>query len=82
MRRTILTAMVAALFALGSATAQFAASGKGGYGPANGSGYQGNGPKDGTGYGAKAGKKNGTGTCDGTGPKGAQRGTQSKGGRR
>lgn len=35
-----------------------------GYGPGNGSGNQGIGPRDGTGFGP------GTGTCDGTGPKG------------
>ena len=45
-------------------------SGKGGFGPANGSGNQGIGPKDGTGYGAVNVSGNGTGVCDGTGPKG------------
>jgi len=53
-----------------------------GYGPGNGSGNMGQGPKDGTGYGNKGGNgtgvcdgtgpKSGTGTCDGTGPKGMQ----------
>ena len=38
--------------------------GMGGYGPGDGTGNSGLGPKDGTGYGP------GTGTCDGTGPKG------------
>ena len=42
--------------------------GKGGYGPADGTGNQGIGPKDGTGYGPGTGS--GTGICDGTGPKG------------
>lgn len=40
--------------------------GKGGFGPADGTGNQGVGPKDGTGYGPGTG----TGICDGTGPKG------------
>lgn len=87
MKRTILTTIFAAMFALTTASAQFVAggnpqNGRGGYGPGNGTGNQGSGPKDGTGYGAKAGQKNGTGTCDRTGPKGQQRGTQSRGARR
>ncbi len=43
-----------------------------GHGPGNGTGNMGVGPKDGTGYGAKANgvTGNGTGVCDGTGPKG------------
>ena len=86
MKRT-LSIILAAAFTMASATAQFVPSGQGkGYGPKDGTGYQGNGPKDGTGYGAKAGKRDGTGpnsgTCDRTGPKGAQRGGQSRGGRR
>jgi hypothetical protein len=43
-------------------------SGRGGYGPGDGTGNQGIGPKDGTGYGSGSGA--GTGMCDGTGPKG------------
>jgi hypothetical protein len=87
MKRTILTTILAAMFAFSGASAQFVAgsnpsNGKAGYGPGNGTGNQGNGPKDGTGYGAKSGKGNGTGTCDRTGPKGAQGGTQGRGGRR
>ena len=45
--------------------------GKGGFGPANGTGNQVVGPKDGTGYGSGTGT--GTGICDGTGPKGNAR---------
>ncbi len=41
-----------------------------GYGPGDGTGNKGVGPKDGTGYGRKGSTLNGTGTCDGTGPKG------------
>ena len=70
MKRT-LSIILAAAFTLATASAQFAANGNQGYGP-----------KDGTGYGAKSGKGNGTGTCDQTGPKGSQRGGQSRGGRR
>jgi len=44
--------------------------GRGGYGPADGTGNKGVGPRDGSGFGAKAGG----GVCDGTGPKGAKRG--------
>jgi hypothetical protein len=40
--------------------------GKGGFGPGDGTGNSGLGPRDGTGYGSGSG----TGTCDGTGPKG------------
>ncbi len=40
--------------------------GKGAFGPGDGTGNSGIGPKDGTGYGSGFG----TGTCDGTGPKG------------
>lgn len=40
--------------------------GKGGFGPGDGTGNSGLGPRDGTGYGLGSG----TGTCDGTGPKG------------
>ena len=43
-----------------------------GYGPGDGTGNMGQGPKDGTGYGNKAGLATGTGTCDGSGPKGVQ----------
>jgi len=50
-------------------------SGKGGYGPQDGTGNKGVGPKDGTGNGTGAGTAN----CDGTGPKG-NRG--NKGGRK
>ena len=84
MKRTFLTAAIAAMFALG-AQAQFVPAQKG-YGPANGAGYQGNGPRDGSGYGAKAknGKRQGAGTCDQTGPKGPRGAPQrgSRGGRR
>ena len=45
-------------------------NGKGGYGPGNGAGNSGIGPRDGSGYGKTAGAGNGTGVCDGTGPKG------------
>jgi hypothetical protein len=71
MKRTILTATFAALFALSGLSAQFVPSGNGkGYGPRDGSGYQGKGPKDGTGYGAKSGKRGPSSPdCDGTGPK-------------
>jgi hypothetical protein len=41
-----------------------------GFGPGDGTGHSGIGPRDGTGYGPGAG----TGVCDGTGPKGKQRG--------
>jgi hypothetical protein len=41
-----------------------------GFGPGDGIGHSGIGPRDGTGYGPGAG----TGVCDGTGPKGKQRG--------
>ncbi len=41
-----------------------------GYGPGDGTGNSGVGPRDGTGFGPGQG----TGTCDGTGPKGKQRG--------
>lgn len=85
MKKQILMSVLAGVFALTSASAQFAASpakGKGGYGPGNGAGYNGSGPKDGTGYGAKAGKRNGTGTCDRTGPNGTQRAPQGRSGRR
>ena len=41
-----------------------------GYGPGDGTGHSGIGPRDGTGYGPGSG----TGDCDGTGPKGRQRG--------
>jgi len=41
--------------------------GRGGFGPADGSGNKGVGPRDGSGFGAKAG----AGVCDGTGPKGS-----------
>jgi hypothetical protein len=47
--------------------------GKGGYGPGNGTGNQGVGPRDGSGFGP------GTGGCDGTGPKGQQRGRRGGG---
>lgn len=71
MKRTILTAIFATLFAVSGATAQFVPSGNGkGYGPGNGAGYKGNGPKDGTGYGAKSGNRGpNSPNCDGTGPK-------------
>lgn len=39
-----------------------------GFGPGDGTGNQGIGPRDGSGYGPGGG--NGTGECDGTGPKG------------
>ena len=81
MKKTIVMTILAAMFALTTASAQFV-PGKGGYGPGNGSGNQGNGPKDGTGYGARAGQKNGTGTCDGTGPSAARRAPQNRGSRR
>ncbi len=54
----------------------FFRSGRGGYGPGNGTGNAGVRPQNGTGYGAGAGI--GTGICDGTGPKGNAR----RGGRR
>jgi hypothetical protein len=41
------------------------------------------GPRDGTGYGAKAnnkGKRQGSATCDGTGPKGQRNGGGRQGG--
>jgi hypothetical protein len=87
MKKTLIMTILAAMLAWTSASAQFVAgrngaSGKGGYGPGSGTGYQGSRPKDGTGHGAKAGKKNGSGACDRTGPKGTQRGPQGKGGRR
>ncbi len=41
-----------------------------GFGPGDGTGHSGIGPRDGTGYGPGAG----SGVCDGTGPKGKQRG--------
>lgn len=87
MRRTILATMIAALFTMASANAQFvpsnnARNGRGGYGPHDGTGYQGQGPRDGAGHGAKAGKKNGMGVCDGTGPKSNQAGRRGRGGRR
>lgn len=44
----------------------------GGYGPGDGTGNSGIGPRDGTGFGKTAGP--GSGTCDGTGPKGKGRG--------
>lgn len=86
MKRT-LSIILAAVFSMAAATAQFVPSGQGkGYGPKDGTGYRGSGPKDGTGYGAKAGKRDGTGpnsgSCDRTGPQGGQRGGQSRGGRR
>jgi hypothetical protein len=86
MKRTI-SIILAAAFTLATASAQFVANGNQGHGPKDGTGYgatsgRGNGPKDGTGYGAKSGKGNGSGTCDQTGPKGSQRGGQSRGGRR
>ena len=80
MKKTVMMTILAAMLAWTNASAQFVAGR--GYGPGNGAGYQGNGPKDGTGYGAKAGQKKGSGTCDGAGPKGTQRGPQGKGGRR
>lgn len=85
MKLTI-TMMIVAALTLATASAQFTASGNGGFGPKDGTGYGGNGPKDGTGYGAKSGRRNSTGTCDQTGPKGnqgnGQRGARSRGGRR
>ncbi len=68
MKRTLITAAIAAMFTFGAAQAQFVQSQRG-YGPGNGAGNQRNGPKDGTGHGAKAGKRNPSGTCDQTGPK-------------
>jgi hypothetical protein len=85
MKQTISIIFAAAL-TLATASAQFTATGNRGFGPKDGTGYGGNGPKDGTGYGAKAGRGNGSGTCDQTGPKGnqgsGQRGGRSGGGRR
>lgn len=80
MKKTLLTAIMTALFAAATVSAQFVPTRGGqGYGPGNGSGYNGNGPKDGTGYGAKSGKGQRNGTCDQTGPKGNRRGGQSQG---
>jgi len=45
-------------------------TGKGGYGPGDGTGNSGVGPKNGTGYGPGGAN----GNCDGTGPKGNRRG--------
>jgi hypothetical protein len=81
--KRIITITLAAAFAMATANAQFVPSNGRGYGPRDGSGYQGAGPKDGSGYGAKSGKRNGSGTCDQTGPKSSpQRGGQGRGGRR
>jgi hypothetical protein len=52
------------------------------YGPGDGTGNSGVGPRDGSGYGKKAGDCNGTGTCDGSGPNGAQKQVRKPGGRR
>jgi hypothetical protein len=81
MKTTLLTLMAAALFAA-TASAQYVPSQKG-YGPGSAGGYQGMGPRDGTGYGAKAnnkGKRQGSATCDGTGPKGQRNGGGRQGG--
>lgn len=43
------------------------------YGPGDGTGLKSAGPKDGTGFGATKGTA-GSGTCDGTGPKGSRTG--------
>lgn len=88
MKRTILTAVFAALFAVSGASAQFVPSGNGhGYGAKDGLGNKGKGPRDGTGYGAKSGKRGPTSPdCDGTGPKSPNRsgkgGGQGRGSRR
>jgi len=81
MKKTLILSILGTMFALATASAQFV-PGTGGYGPGNGTGNRGNGPKDGTGYGAKSGQRNGSGTCDGTGPKGTQRAPQGRSGRR
>lgn len=83
MKRTLFLTLITTLFLAGSLPAQFVTGSGSGYGPRNGTGYQGNGPKDGTGYGARAGRGQGTGTCDQTGPKSQGRGQgQRRGGRR
>jgi hypothetical protein len=52
------------------------------YGPGDGTGNLGERPLDGTGFGPKTGIRNGTGTCDGTGPHGAARQIRKPGGGR
>lgn len=52
------------------------------YGPGDGTGNQGDGPRDGSGFGRKAGVRNGTGTCDGSGPHGTAKQAKKPGGRR
>lgn len=86
-KMTMMITLLAATLAFTPASAQFVQGRQGsGNGPKDGTGYQGNGPKDGTGYGAKSGRRNGSGQCDGTGPQstrqGNSRGGQSRGGRR
>ncbi|MBI4891838.1 MAG: hypothetical protein HY821_14525 [Acidobacteria bacterium] len=80
----IITLAIAAAFTFAGANAQFVQNGGRGYGPRDGSGYQGSGPRDGSGYGAKSGKRNGNGTCDGTGPKSSPQrsGSSNRGPRR